>query len=387
MTPLEYYKKTRSRTEEICRYLQNEDFVVQPITEVSPPKWHLGHTTWFFETMILKPNMPTYEEWNPQYNFIFNSYYESMGNRINRNNRGDLSRPTVGEVMAYRQHVDQSMFAFLNGPINTELKAILELGLSHEEQHQELLLADIKYILGTNPLFPSYKSEDKQFNEVLKKENKAILIDEGLYEIGYDGPEFHFDNEEKRHSVFLEAYAIDSQLISNEAYLQFIMTNSYKDFRLWHSDAWQWLQENQINTPLYWHLVKDEWHEYTLDGLKPLILQKPVSHISFYEAAAFAAWAGMRLPTEAEWEVASSKFGWGQLWEWTNSAYLPYPRYQRAKGALGEYNGKFMINQMVLRGASLATPEGHSRASYRNFYHPYMRLPFTGLRLAQNLKK
>lgn len=386
MSYLQQYHSTRQHTLRLCQNLHKEDFVVQPILDVSPPKWHLAHTTWFFETFILKPNMPNYEEFHPKYNFIFNSYYETVGPRVNRKHRGTLSRPTVDDILAYREHVDEFMDKFLSKPINEELIYLLKMGINHEQQHQELLLADIKYILGHNPLFPVYEKDFPSSEEIDSSLNKAIIMEEGIYEIGFAGDDFHFDNETGRHKVYLEKFAIDSELITNEAYLQFILTNGYSDFKFWHADAFDWIKENEITSPLYWHLINGEWFEFTLTGLHPLNLYQPVSHISFYEAAAFAEWAEMRLPTEAEWEVASNKFKWGSRWEWTNSAYLPYPGYGKAKGAMGEYNGKFMVNQMVLKGGSVATPENHSRPTYRNFYRPEIRLPFTGLRLAQSVK-
>jgi len=385
MSYSQQYQSVRQHSIDICQPLQKEDFVVQPILDVSPPKWHLAHTTWFFETFILKPNMPTYVEFNPAYHFIFNSYYETMGPRVRRINRGALSRPTVDEIMAYRNHVDDAVSLFLSDPINEELIELLEIGMNHEQQHQELMIYDIKYILGNNPLFPVYKEQNVDDREYPFIQNEAIIIPEGIYEIGKGNESFGFDNEKKKHKIYLEKYAIDAQLITNEAYLQFILTGGYKDFRYWHSDAWEWLKTNDIQAPLYWHLVNDEWHEYTLSGLHPLILNRPVCHISFYEASAFAAWAGMRLPTEEEWEIASDKFNWGQRWEWTESAYLPYPGFKKAEGAIGEYNGKFMVNQMVLRGASVATPAGHSRKTYRNFFQAEIRHPFSGIRLAQTI--
>lgn len=386
MSSLQKYQDIRQSSIDICLPLQTEDFVVQPIMDVSPPKWHLAHTTWFFETFILKPNMPTYIEFNPHFNFIFNSYYETVGPRINRVNRGNLSRPTVAEVMSYRKHVDDAMNIFLADPIHDELAQLLEIGINHEQQHQELMMYDIKYILGTNPIFPAYQLQNIEEKEYPFIQNEPIIIPEGIYEIGREQNEaFGFDNESNRHKVYQNEYAIDSQLITNEAYLQFILIGGYKDFKYWHSDGWAWVQENNIQAPLYWNLINGEWHEYLLSGLHPLKLTRPVCNISFYEAAAFAAWAGMRLPTEEEWEIASDKFNWGDRWEWTNSAYLPYPGYKSAEGAIGEYNGKFMINQMVLRGASLATPERHSRKTYRNFFQPNIRHQFSGLRLAQTI--
>jgi len=385
MDYLSQYRKIRGLTLSLCAPLQKEDFVVQPAQNISPPKWHLAHTTWFFETFILKANMPTYQEFNTAYNFLFNSYYESVGDHAQQAGRGHFSRPTVEEIIAYREHVDRFMDLFLAEPIEEDLAETLILGLHHEQQHQELLLTDLKYILGNNPLFPPYFTAGKEPEKHHLPDDKPILMPEGIYEIGHTGEGFCFDNEMKKHKVYLQEYAIDSQLISNRDFLEFIESGGYQEFRFWHSEAWEWLKENKVNSPLYWHKINNEWQEYTLWGLHPLALQQPVCHVSYYEAAAFAAWAGMRLPTEEEWEAAADKFNWGRRWEWTGSAYLPYPGFQKREGATGEYNGKFMINQMVLRGASDATAKGHSRKTYRNFFHPAARWQYSGIRLAQTI--
>lgn len=376
------YKAVRQHTEAICRPLQTEDYVVQPVVDVSPPKWHLGHSTWFFETFLLKPHRQGYKEYDPSYNFVFNSYYETVGARVIRTDRGNLSRPGVDDIYRYRRYVDEAMTEFLSGDISAELRGMILLGFNHEQQHQELLYADIKYILGHNPLFPVY-SEIGIEQVPVQEEKEWIDIAEGVYEIGFDGEGFCFDNELGRHKVYLQPCKISSRLVSNEEYLQFMADGGYQDFRYWHSEGWEWVKTKGARAPLYWHLIDDEWHSYTLSGLQPLHLQQPVTHINFYEATAFAAWKGLRLPTEAEWEVASSKLDWGKRWEWTESAYLPYPGFTKAEGAIGEYNGKFMVNQIVLRGASVATPEGHSRPTYRNFFHPYLQWQYTGIRLAQ----
>ncbi|GAA4308462.1 ergothioneine biosynthesis protein EgtB [Compostibacter hankyongensis] len=376
------YKATRERTEEICRPLETEDYVVQPVADVSPPKWHLGHTAWFFETFLLKPHLPGYREFNADYNFLFNSYYETVGARVIRTDRGNLSRPGVKEIYRYRRHVDEAMLRLLSAPLNETVAGLTVLGLNHEEQHQELLYTDIKYILGHNPLFPRY-AETALAGQEVPEENGWLNIPEGIYEIGYDGDGFCFDNEMNRHKVYLQPCKINTALVTNGSYMEFMEDGGYKDFRFWHSDGWDWVKKNQIQAPLYWHRIGDRWHHYTLGGLTPADPEKPLCHISYYEAAAYASWKGMRLPTEAEWEAAADRFSWGRRWEWTESAYLPYPGFKKAAGAIGEYNGKFMVNQMVLRGASCATSPGHSRITYRNFFQAYSRWQFTGIRLAQ----
>ncbi|NIG54356.1 ergothioneine biosynthesis protein EgtB [Chitinophaga sp. Cy-1792] len=382
MALLEKYKTVRSRSEYICRPLKTEDYVVQPVVDVSPPKWHLGHTTWFFETFILLPNAPGYTEFDPQYNFVFNSYYESVGARVIRTDRGNLSRPAVEDVMRYRRHVDAAMEKFLSGPLEADLKALITLGLNHEEQHQELLYTDIKYILGHNPLMPPY-DETRNSQGIPATPANWITIPAGIYEIGFQGDGFCFDNELGRHKVYLHEYAISSALVTNAEYLEFINSGGYQDFKYWHAEGWDWVKHNEIRCPMYWYQIDEKWHCYTWQGLQPLDPETPVCHISYYEATAYAAWKGLRLPTEAEWEVAADKFEWGRRWEWTESAYLPYPGFTKAPGAIGEYNGKFMVNQMVLRGASEVTPPDHSRITYRNFFHPPLRWQFTGIRLAK----
>lgn len=377
---IDWFKTTRKHTEAICKPLMVEDYVLQPIAEVSPPKWHLGHTSWFFETFILLQFEPDYEAFNPQYNFVFNSYYESVGERVIRVNRGNLSRPTVEQVYDYRQHVDTAILRFLKETdVSAELKKLMILGINHEQQHQELLITDIKYIMGNNPLFPVYNAE-----YVTKKQCSAgssLVFQEGVYEIGYQGDEFCFDNERSRHKVYLNKFAISSELITNAEYLKFMQDGGYENFSYWHADGWEWVKKNQVKAPLYWHYHHGEWHRYDLDGFKVIEPDVPVCHISYYEAFAFASWKGTRLPTEEEWEVAAGQLNWGARWEWTESAYLPYPGFKKEKGAIGEYNGKFMVSQMVLRGASEATSTGHSRPTYRNFFYPDARWQFTGIRI------
>ena len=381
------YKQVRDRSEAICQGLQAEDFVVQPMGDVSPPKWHLGHTTWFFETFVLQPHAASYRVYDTQYPYVFNSYYETVGARVVRTDRGNLSRPSVADVFAYRAYVDQAMHRFLSadGAEDDGLNALLELGLNHEEQHQELLITDIKYILGNNPLLPAYPTDYAQPPVPRITNEHWISQPEGVYAIGATGRDFCFDNELNRHKVYLAPYQIRQELVSNGEYLAFIEAGGYADFRYWHAEGWEWVKAHRISAPLYWHRLDGVWHYYTPQGLQPLPPDQPVCHVSYYEAWAYAQWRGLRLPTEAEWETTQDRFQWGSRWEWTESAYLPYPGFTKAEGAIGEYNGKFMINQMVLRGASEATTPGHSRPTYRNFFHAPLRWQFTGIRLARSL--
>jgi ergothioneine biosynthesis protein EgtB len=384
MNLLEKYITVRKYTEELCKPLKTEDYVVQPIADVSPPKWHIGHTTWFFETFVLKPNMEKYEEFDPQYNYVFNSYYETVGARVIRTDRGNLSRPSVEDIYKFRTYIDQAMSEFLQKDISNEVVEIIVLGLNHEQQHQELLSTDIKYILGNNPLFPAYgSSSNGKENFIQEQQGTFTKIAEGIYEIGYNGNDFCFDNELSRHQVFLQDYSIANDLVTNREFIEFINAGGYKNFNYWHAEGWDWVKNNDINSPLYWHWIDGAWHHYTWHGLQKVNMNETLCHISFYEAYAYASWKGLRLPTEFEWEIAAQQFDWGKRWEWTESAYLPYPGFKKAPGAIGEYNGKFMVNQKVLRGASEVTPPGHSRITYRNFFHPHLRWQFTGIRLAQ----
>jgi ergothioneine biosynthesis protein EgtB len=382
-TLTQQYEDIRRQTCQLCAPLAVEDYVPQPMADVSPPKWHLAHTAWFFEELILKKFLPEYRAFHTGYSFLFNSYYEAVGARVVRAQRGHLARPTVAEIYQYRQHVDDAMRMLLEQPLSSEVADLVTLGLHHEQQHQELLLTDIKYIFGVNPLWPVYDANQSRELEVEISPAHWIEIKAGNYEIGFAGEGFCFDNEQSRHQVWLDDYAISAALVTNEEYLAFMSDGGYQQAQLWHSEGWDWVQRTQTQAPLYWHKQDGEWMIFTLSGLHPLPVAAPVCHLSFYEAAAFAEWRGLRLPTEFEWEAAASNFAWGLRWEWTNSAYLPYPRYRKAAGAVGEYNGKFMLNQMVLRGGSVVTPAVHSRVTYRNFFAPAAQWQFTGLRLAR----
>ena len=381
-TFLDFFLETREHTEAICKPLEIEDYVVQPIIDVSPPKWHLGHTTWFFEEFILKSYDTSYTVFDEDFSFVFNSYYETVGKRVVRADRGNLSRPSVKKVYEYRQYVTQAMKSLLESNEDSTLLAVLEIGIHHEKQHQELLLTDIKYILGNNPLLPKYSDTFLEFT-IEKGTQSWISMTEGIYEIGHNSTDFCFDNELGRHKVYLHDYQISNKLVTNAEYIEFIQAGGYKRFDLWHAAGWDWVQQNQITSPLYWHEIDGIWHYYSLNGLTEVDLDAPVTHISYFEAFAFAQYKECRLPTEFEWEAAQEQFNWGQRWEWTESAYLPYPNYKKVDGALGEYNGKFMVNQKVLRGSSIATPTKHARHTYRNFFPTDLKWQFTGIRLAK----
>jgi ergothioneine biosynthesis protein EgtB len=378
-----FFNEVRAKTEELCAPLETEDYIPQPSIDASPPKWNVAHTTWFFEEMILKKFALEYRVFNANFGFLFNSYYNTIGTRTARDNRGDLSRPTVKEVFEYRKYVDENMRDFLRGDLSNEVKDLVILGLNHEQQHQELFLTDLKYTFSVNPLFPVYKESFALVEKGEITSNEFIEIEGGIYDIGFQGEGFHFDNELGRHRVYLHDFAVQKNLVTNGEFLEFIADGGYENFRFWHAEGWDWVNQNEVKNPLYWQKQNGEWVNFTLGGLRKLKPDAPVCHVSFYEAAAFAEWKGLRLPTEFEWETASDKFDWGLRWEWTNSAYLPYPNFKKPAGAVGEYNGKFMVNQMVLRGASVATPNGHSRKTYRNFFHPHLRWQFAGIRLAK----
>ena len=406
------FQTIRSRSIEICAPLKTEDYVVQPIVDVSPPKWHLAHTTWFFEEFILSKQVANYEVFHSQYSYLFNSYYEGVGDRWVRTDRGNLSRPSTDEVFAYRKHVDAAMATFLaqESTLSEKIKSVIEIGLQHEQQHQELLVTDLKYILGHNPLFPLYQ-ETKERNVSQSNPVNWLKVEEGVFEIGYAGTDFFWDNEKGVHKVFLHEFEIMDRPVTNGEYIEFIKSGGYTNFEHWLSEGWAWVSEHKVKAPLYWHQKGEEWYNFTLGGLKKVDLSAPVTHISFYEADAYAAWKGMRLPTEFEWEVACKQYEGevpesanfvedkylhpvaaegnrqflGDVWEWTSSAYLPYPHFEKAPGAIGEYNGKFMVNQKVLRGGSCATPRNHIRNTYRNFFPTSIQWQFTGIRLARHV--
>ncbi len=354
--------------------------------DASPTKWHLAHTTWFFETFLLRDHVAGYRLFDEAYPYLFNSYYEAEGARHARPERGLLTRPSLDEVMDYRNHVDLAMVDALAG-FPKELLDLVELGLNHEQQHQELMLTDILHLLSRNPLKPAYSATPP---ERASQPGSVEWIDgrTGIRQIGHESPAFAFDCEGPRHDVLLHPHAIANRAVTNGEWLAFIEDGGYRDARHWLSDGWAWVKAEAIEAPLYWNCTSDrEWAEFGLAGNHSLDPSAAVKHISHYEADAFATWAGARLPTEAEWEVAANDGlpGTGTVWEWTGSAYLPYPGFKPADGALGEYNGKFMSGQSVLKGGSIATPSGHVRPSYRNFFYPHQRWQFCGLRLAKDI--
>lgn len=405
-TLLERYLTCRRQTRELCSPLAIEDYVVQSIEDVSPPKWHLAHTTWFFETFILLAGMPNYKPFHPSFYHLFNSYYQTLGNPFPRNKRGLISRPTVEMVYAYREYVDhhiQEFFTDIANEKHQHYAKLLELGLHHEQQHQELLLMDIKYNFSMHPDFPIYSQQKKIIN-VSAEPADFIDVPASLIEIGHTGTSFCFDNELPRHKYYLQAYEIATHLVTNAEYAEFIAAGGYQKAEYWLADGWDLVQKNQWYAPLYWQRLDNKWWIFTLTGLIKMRENEPVVHVSYYEADAFARWRGMRLPTEMEWEfVANQQTStqgnfleagyfhphaettrqfFGDVWEWTASPYCAYPGYKPTEGALGEYNGKFMSNQLVLRGGSCVTPQSHIRSTYRNFFQPDKRWQFSGIRLA-----
>ncbi len=416
------FQTVRQTTRDLCRPLCTEDYVIQSMPDVSPPKWHLGHTTWFFERIVLERFADDYRAFHPRYYFVFNSYYQSFGERVARDIRGTLSRPTVEEVHAYRAGVDErlaDLIEELDSARFAEFADLVELGLHHEQQHQELLVTDVKHILASNPLRPSYRARDEGGSPDSARPSSPTFqeFEGGMFEMGAPDKGFAWDNERPRHKTWLSDYGLMDRLVTCGDYLDFIDDGGYRDPLLWLSDGWDVVNDNGWEAPLYWERRDGDWEIVTLCGCRPLDPEEPVAHVSFYEAAAYARWADKRLPTEAEWERAARRHEgrlqgnflengrfhpapggcgsgdeqpgvrqlFGDVWEWTGSAYLPYPGYRQERGPLGEYNGKFMSNQMVLRGGSCATPRSHIRPSYRNFFQCGKRWQFTGIRLAKDL--
>jgi ergothioneine biosynthesis protein EgtB len=380
------YAAVRRRSLLLADPLSDEDCGAQSMPDASPVKWHLAHTTWFFETFLLEPREAAFVPFDPAFRVLFNSYYNGVGARHPRPQRGLLTRPGMREVRAYRANVDARMARLLAAqPDDAELAGLVELGLQHEQQHQELILTDVLHLLAQSPLYPQYQGGV----DVAPRPARVaewIAFDGGLADIGFDGAGFCFDNELPRHRVYLQPFELASQLVTNGEFLAFIDAGGYRDPSLWLSEGWDAVAQNGIHHPLYWVRQPDGWREFTLHGLVALDLHAPVTHVSLFEADAYARWAGARLPLEAELEVAGNRDLpdlFGTCWQWTASSYAPYPGYAAAPGALGEYNGKFMINQYVLRGSSSATPPGHARASYRNFFPAGTRWQFTGIRLAR----
>ena len=402
--------EVRRQTESLCRPLETEDYVVSTMTDVSPTKWHLAHTSWFFETFVLAPFDQRYVTPNPKYAFLFNSYYVQAGERHCRAQRGLVTRPTVAEVFDYRAHVDDALVALIDrigGDTSHPALPVIELGLHHEQQHQELLLTDIKHVFWTNPLRPAYAPRPAGSSEPTPQGWRSI--DAGIHRIGYDGHGFAFDNERPAHRVFVDEFQLADRLVTNGDYLAFIEDRGYHRPELWLSNGWAKVRAESWEAPLYWERTADGWTEFSLTGVQPVNAAEPVCHVSHYEADAFARWAAARLPTEAEWEIAAAgepvdgnfvdarlfhpspapagdglRQLYGDLWQWTASAYLAYPGFSPAPGAIGEYNGKWMSDQWALRGASCATPRSHARLTYRNFFPSDARWQFMGIRLARH---
>jgi ergothioneine biosynthesis protein EgtB len=408
----EVFLATRAATEALAEPLSPEDQQVQSMPDVSPTKWHLAHTSWFFEEFVLARFEPAWQRFHPQFAVLFNSYYESVGARHPRPQRGLLSRPSAAEIMDYRAAVTDATARLLHRTNQPEVAALVTLGIAHEEQHQELVLMDIKHVLSVNPLQPAYRPRVPA-----KTGNAApvrwIAVEGGLRDIGHDGAGFAFDNEQPRHRVWLEPFRLASRLVTAGEYIAFMLDGGYASPTLWLSDGWAAVQAHGWQAPLYWQCDDGVWSRFTLAGRRPVDPAEPVSHVSFYEAYAFAKWAGRRLPTEAEWECAAHTATadgnfmeggtleprpaalptasgpaqmFGDLWEWTSSAYAPYPRFREPDGAIGEYNGKFMSGQMVLRGGAAITPRRHIRPTYRNFFPPAARWQFAGIRLAEDVR-
>lgn len=410
---IDKFTSVRSFSMELVKPLKTEDFVVQAMTNTSPTKWHLAHVSWFFETFLLEKVYDDYESLHPQYSYIFNSYYLQTGEPHSRSKRGLLTRPTVKEVFEYRKYVNEQVLSFLKQATEEQLKEfgpVIEIGNNHEQQHQELMITDFKYLFSQNPLYPTYKKIELPESKPTPSLS-WVSFEEGIYEVGNAGDEFTYDNEHPRHRRFLEAFEIADRLITNGEYLEFMKDGGYDRSELWLDDGWAAVKENGWKAPLYWVEKKGDWYSFTLSGLRKVDTNEPVTHVSYYEADAFARWAGARLPTEGEWETAAGELPnegnfveernfhpralqdtesnikqlYGDVWEWTKSAYDAYPGYKPLPGALGEYNGKFMSSQYVLRGGSCATSQSHIRKTYRNFFHPDARWQFNGIRLAKTV--
>lgn len=385
----ERFGAVRAHTEHLVAALSGEDQCIQSMPEASPAKWHRAHTTWFFEEFVLRPHLPGYAVFNEDFRFLFNSYYEAIGARQPRPARGMVTRPSAEAVGGYRAHVDLAIAELLAVRAgDKDLEALIELGLQHEQQHQELLITDITHAFAQNPLAPvALPLWGEQ--AAVGGSGRFVEFPGGEVEIGHDGVGFHFDNEAPRHTVRLESYLLADRLVTNRDWLEFMGDGGYRRVELWMSDGWDTVGRHDWHAPFYWRDRDGGWHEFGPGGLAPLDLDAPVRQISWYEADAYARWADARLPEEAEWEAAAGDDRLhdmhGRVWQWTGSAYRPYPGFRPVEGAIGEYNGKFMINQMVLRGASAATSPGHGRDSYRNFFPPDKRWQFSGLRLARDL--
>jgi len=407
------YRRVRQFSEKLCQTLKAEDCVVQTMPEVSPTKWHLAHTSWFFETFILREALPDYKPIHPQYAYLFNSYYNAAGKMHCRPKRGLISRPTLQETLEYRRQVDDLMdVLFEKAALVEKFAPRILLGLHHEQQHQELMLTDIKHVFSENPLRPAFRERSRPASRSVPPMSWPIFP-AGVYEIGHQGSGFHFDNESPRHRQFVESFQLAPRLVTNGDYLEFVEDGGYRRPEFWLSLGWFTVNEQRWEAPLYWEKSEGSWSVFTLAGMRELDKSEPVCHVSYFEADAFARWAGARLPTEFEWEVAAANLPYsgnfvdeenfhpkpldeltagqplaqmfGDVWEWTVSSYSPYPGYAPAAGALGEYNGKFMCNQYVLRGGSCATSQSHIRKTYRNFFPPNARWQFMGIRLAKGV--
>lgn len=375
---LKLFLKTRNNTLSIIENFQPEDFNLQASEFMSPTKWHLAHTTWFFEHFILIPNFAEYKVFDPSFVFLFNSYYNSVGDRVAREKRHLISRPNLSEVMQYREHVNTYIATVLNR-LPESIFPLVELGIHHEMQHQELMVTDMKYNAFSHPI-PFAVQAESEFLTFKKSQGKK-KIDEGVYRVGNSDPtKFHFDNESPAHKTYIESFEISNSLVLAVDFIQFVESGAYQDSLLWHSDAWSHIKSKSIENPLYWKRGRSSWEQFTLAGWKEISENDPLVHVSYFEANAFAEWAGSRLPTEFEWESADVTSA-GYLWEHTGSPYVPYPRFKKGKGDIGEYNGKFMNNQYVLRGGSLFSPEGHLRSTYRNFFYPTDAWQYNGIRL------